>query len=421
MDNHYVRIFALSTLLARVTNSSSSQLVQQNDVVQQGIQQWRELAVGRNQPSPPPEEERDATTRTSQDAQAKNWWDKVKQQVMYPFTTTGLSNTVSTTGTTFATNSSLTSATTMGGWKLIGFSQRLSRRRWLNLSSTLQHCNDLWNNTKYKVTCIEVNLDLPESRANPIHQVVLHGGLSALIGIHGSQQTHAAWMPPHSYVLELLPHLWARHGSWTQSTHIPTMNGYMLQDTDINHLGYPLDYKSVPNCSLPMYTHGDGRHQSGQLKCNNEKNWSDRDFEVDWDIIERFIQDFVLEPVPRTCNEFEAKSTNDFVLYNVACIIQEDSFGAVLHNSEYDSNDTSVEAADGKEIKHYSNGSTEFQNGDSRQHHQQHYDFSDPELPSKICSYKKSISLMTRSMLILPNTSPFRISMLNERKKGRLF
>jgi hypothetical protein len=350
-------------------------MVNQNVVVLPRIQQLRELTIGRTQPSSQPKE-KNATTRITQDARSKRWWDNVKQRGMHPFTT-GSSNedplSRPMANTTLATSSSLAAATTTSDWKLIGFSQRLGRRRWLNLSSTLQHCNDLWNNTKYKMACIEVNLDLPESRENPIHQVVLHGGLSALIGVHGSQQTHAVWMPPHSYVLELLPYLWAKHGRWTQLTHIPTMNGYMLQDTDINHLGHPLDYKSVPNCSLPMYTQGGSRDQNVQLSCNDDKDWSDRDFEVEWDIVERFIQDFVLEPVPRTCNEFEAKSRNDFVLYNVACL-QEDSIGVVLNNLDYDSRVASVVAADRKENKHSHNGTTEFDDGDSRQYqHQYHW------------------------------------------------
>jgi hypothetical protein len=269
------------------------------------------------------------------------------------------------------------------------------------------------------MACIEVNLDLPESRENPIHQVVMHGGLSALIGVHGSHQTHAVWMPPHSFVLELLPYLWANHGSWTQSTHIPTMNGYMLQDTDINHVGHPLDYKRMPNCSLPMYTQGSSRDQNHHLNCNQDKNWSDRDFDLEWDIIERLVQDFVLEPVPRACNEFEATSRTDFVLYNVVCI-HGDSIGVVLNNSDYDSSVASVVAADRKKknitttalpnlkiVTHVSIGCIA--------------NIFDPELPSKIYNYRRSIFPMIRSVLILPKMTPSRISISNERKKDHFF
>jgi hypothetical protein len=209
-------------------------------------------------------------------------------------------------------------------WKLVGFSQRGSRRRWLNLPGIIQQCNDRWNNTQYKIVCIEVNMDNSESKRDPLYQVVLHGGLSAMIGIHGSQQAHAVWLPPQAHQLELLPYLQPGHGQfgiWTQDTHTPTMNGWIVQDTDINHMGYPLDYHSVPqNCTMDSKSQHH-QHTDGAINCNNSTRWDNRDFVVDWSIVEVYVTTYLLPgpSAPQTCDEFEATARDKFVLYNIHC------------------------------------------------------------------------------------------------------
>ena len=126
-------------------------------------------------------------------------------------------------------------------------------------------------------------------------------------------------------MLELLPHLQGTWGSWTQSTDNPTVNGRIVYNTDIHHVGYPLDHTSNPNCSL----------YNASIPCVGEKQrrWDVRDFEVDWTIIERFVQTFVLDP-PRTCSDFERRAQWEFVIYNAHCRVDHNN-GSHDHGYEH--------------------------------------------------------------------------------------
>jgi hypothetical protein len=230
-------------------------------------------------------------------------------------------------------------------YTLIGMSQRGSRR-WMNLDETLAQCSKSFLAT-YKVACVEVNLDRTSNHFGSIHHaykdVVMHAGLDALIGIHGSQQTNAVYLPHGAYELELLPHLNGNGGGWTQATHSHTCNGLMTLNSTIHHLGYPLTKSGAADC-MDRYAH--------VADCRNKTPWNHNDFTVDWHIVDNFVRTFLLgqEPqqrdehglvmarqqededqlledyhavaastVKRTCDFFDDRAHNDFVLYNVQC------------------------------------------------------------------------------------------------------
>ncbi len=87
-------------------------------------------------------------------------------------------------------------------WKIIGLTQRTYRRTWLNLSEVIDACDELHNVSQVKVACVEVNVEKTNS---PMEQLLLHGKLDGLIGVHGAQLTQAILLPRHAHVLELLP------------------------------------------------------------------------------------------------------------------------------------------------------------------------------------------------------------------------
>jgi len=207
-------------------------------------------------------------------------------------------------------------------WTVIGLNQRQTRRRWLNLDEVLKHCRDNWL-VQHKVVCVEIDLD-GSFGSRPENQVIMYSGLDALVGIHGSQNVHGIWMPDGAYTLEILPYLVGSKvgkkswGSWTQSTHGPTMNGAMYKNTKINHVGYALNITCVPNCT-------DWKHLQ---KCNGGARWDGRDFIVPLEMLDSFVRVFLLLPsgsatttLPRQCREYdELAHSREFVLYNVNCI-----------------------------------------------------------------------------------------------------
>jgi len=87
-------------------------------------------------------------------------------------------------------------------WKIVGLTQRTYRRTWLNLSEVIDVCDELHNVSQHKVACIEVNVEKTKS---PLEQLLLHGNLDGLIGVHGAQMTQAILLPRNAHVLELLP------------------------------------------------------------------------------------------------------------------------------------------------------------------------------------------------------------------------
>lgn len=200
-------------------------------------------------------------------------------------------------------------------WTLVGFAQRSTRRRWLNLDQTLELCRKNYL-LQHKVVCVQLNLDTPAG-GDPENQVVMHAGLDAMIGVHGSQNVHSVWMPDGSYSLEILPHLVADWGGWTRHTHKPTVNGEMLANTKLNHVGYPLNESSIPNCT----------EWKDVERCNSAIKWDSRDFLVPQEVIDSFIQKFLILPSGtvttsplKKCENFEDLSRKEFVLYNVNCI-----------------------------------------------------------------------------------------------------
>jgi hypothetical protein len=204
-------------------------------------------------------------------------------------------------------------STNLHHYTLVGMSQRDKRRRWLNLKDTLQQCYQHYL-ARYKIVCVEINLSNPAQNENsnltgiqhPYQDVVLHGGLDALIGIHGSQQTNAVYMPAGAYNVELLPHLYVSSderawGGWSQYTHSPTPNGIMTNETSLQHLGYPMtEVGSVPDCRP------DSPWASFVADCHNGTNFETNDFVVDWHIIESFVQTFLVvgQEDPKQLQEF---------------------------------------------------------------------------------------------------------------------
>ena len=67
-------------------------------------------------------------------------------------------------------------------WTIIGCTQRLKRRSWINLNQTIKHCNEHYHS--HRIVCVEVNV---EKTSNPLDQLVLHRSLDVLVGIHGAQ------------------------------------------------------------------------------------------------------------------------------------------------------------------------------------------------------------------------------------------
>jgi hypothetical protein len=245
-------------------------------------------------------------------------------------------------------------------YTLVGLSQRGQRRRWLNMDEVLHRCYKHF--LQYKLVCVEINLDgkQQEKFENGMHNshdfkdVIFHGGLNALIGIHGSQQTNAVYLPAGGYVLELLPYLYGSWGTWTQTTSSPTPNGIMTNETSLIHLGYPLGPDSGVDCDRRWRNNV----EQPKKRCVNGTKWTENDFVAPWYVIDKFLRIFLLgqnptaasaadslsakttaeedkangqEEVPlkesaertflmnRTCVFLDQRAKLDFVLYNVPC------------------------------------------------------------------------------------------------------
>ena len=130
------------------------------------------------------------------------------------------------------------------GWKIVGLTERKSRRVWLNIDDSVKACDAVFR--QQKVVCITVNV---EATASPEEQLLMHSSLDALVGIHGAQLTQGIFLPRQGFILELLPWIpdWS-WGDWVATTSAPTPVGEMFHNTDLNHLGYSLDRDSVPLC-----------------------------------------------------------------------------------------------------------------------------------------------------------------------------
>ena len=195
-------------------------------------------------------------------------------------------------------------------WKIVGLTQRTGRRKWLNIQESLQMCEDKLK--AQKILCVIVNVEDPGF--TPTGHVVVHGMLDALIGIHGAQLTDALWMKPGSLVVEILPYLpqTVTYGSWTRSVETPTPLGLIYMGTDLYHVGLPLDWRSVPQCS---------NNKGGEFtECVRRKYWDSRDFDVPVDDVHDVLWNFVDGQRPHDCATQQQRAGEDrFVLYNALC------------------------------------------------------------------------------------------------------
>lgn len=192
-------------------------------------------------------------------------------------------------------------------WKIVGLAQRSGRRRWVNIADSVQMCKGF---RKEKIICVVVNV---EDGYTPIDHVVVHGGLDALIGVHGAQLTDALWMKPGSVVVEFLPYLpsGARYGSWTRTVHFPTPLGLIFRGTDLYHIGVPLDWHSVAKCNA--------LRDQAFTNCALKDRWENRNFNAKSDDVRDIILQFVRNRSP-DCEAQQQRAGQDrFVLYNAQC------------------------------------------------------------------------------------------------------
>jgi hypothetical protein len=200
-------------------------------------------------------------------------------------------------------------------WTVIGLAQRNGRRRWAGLDDVITQCNNEF--VSMKITCVIVNI---EEEPNPMGHITAHAGLDALMGIHGAQLTHALLMPKGSLVVEFLAWLPYNfngdevYGSWTTWADRATPVGMMFTDTDLNHIGHPLQRSgSVDTCH--------GENYKGRCYHEYENHWGNRDFIVEYDVIRDIVQKFYVEK-PKTCTDYENISEDEYVLYNIQCMAE---------------------------------------------------------------------------------------------------
>jgi hypothetical protein len=211
------------------------------------------------------------------------------------------------------------------------FSQRRKRRVWLNLDDVLESCNRRFN--KNKIVCIEINLERPASHT--LQQVVVHGALDALVGVHGSGLAQAAFLSAEAYLLELVPWIprFSQFGrGFIRTTHADSNIGRLLtHSTDLNHVGIPLERDSAAHICQETSSTGnrDDVDDDACLRQHiDELGWAIRDFSVDFEIVNQFVQRFVIEP-PAFCSDFDQRQLDEFVvngesrafvMYNIHCL-----------------------------------------------------------------------------------------------------
>jgi len=219
-------------------------------------------------------------------------------------------------------------------WIFVGLSQRTIRRSWLNLDQVIAECdrnfylNNNSTSTPTKVICTEVNI---EKTSTPLEQLVLHRSMNVLIGVHGSQMTQAILLPKHSHVLELMP--WIPPyigGAWTNSLDSPTPAlGTTYHNTDLNHIGYPLDRWSVPLCEeVSKHPRNLSNVEEEEKECfMSQENINKflqlkRDFVIDPKIVIGYLARFVLfweQDDTRFCDVLKDRLDDDYVLFNIWC------------------------------------------------------------------------------------------------------
>jgi hypothetical protein len=121
-------------------------------------------------------------------------------------------------------------------------------------------------------------------------------------------------MKPGSLVVEYL--VWlkngVKHGSWTRTVRGPTPLGAIYSNTDLNHIGYPLQRQSAPYC------YGDFKSEKASHKCWAGKNWADRDFIAPSESIIDSVYTFFVNKTD-SCENYREWAADDFVLYNIQC------------------------------------------------------------------------------------------------------
>jgi hypothetical protein len=200
-----------------------------------------------------------------------------------------------------------------GNWTVVGLSDRKGRRRWMNVETIRNECNDRLRSEK--VVCVAVYVD--DEHANPFRQVILHGALDVLLGIHGSHLTEAIWMRPGALVVELLAYIPAgvSLGQWTRTTKNPTPIGVAYHGTDLNHIGYVMKRESLTDCKNITI-------RTKMEKCFLKISWADRDFTADIAEVLEPIRRFHLSRELSSCEYWKNQSEStrgDFAFYNVNC------------------------------------------------------------------------------------------------------
>lgn len=219
-----------------------------------------------------------------------------------------------------------TSDSELSKWKLVGLAQRSGRRRWRDLDSVMLRAQSILADRR--IALVEVNVESSTSTA--YHQIVMHGALDGLVGIHGAQLTEAVWMKPGSWVVELLPYVpdGVFMGTWTKTTDAPTPIGWMFDGTELNHAGVPLQRESAPYCWDPKDV------EDPDLECWRIGNnpWDNRDFVFDASKLEMVLSKLLVGTSPSTkCSEYQERAGNDMVLYNINCANGNDEAVAAHH------------------------------------------------------------------------------------------
>jgi hypothetical protein len=198
-------------------------------------------------------------------------------------------------------------------WKVIGLAQRgKGSRQWTNLDKNLKGCNKAQALRENKIVCIEVGI------SNSYQQVIARGALDGLIGIHGEELTETVWMKPGALVVEFLPwmHPEANEGKSVRSVKEVTPLGAILSNSDLNHLGYPLQRKSAPYCQNLKGTE--------ETNCWLKNVWGNQHFEGTTESIVDAVTMFFVKPT-QSCTEYQELAADNYVLYNLHCKTGDDN------------------------------------------------------------------------------------------------